>query len=136
MEPPRETALTNESVLSVPLGSLEAAIMEELWRRSGWLSAPEVHALLGARRDLAYTTVSTVLIRLWNKGLLERQREGRAQAYRAVLSREEFAAARMAAVLVDIEDRPGVLSCFLDALPSAERAQLRRLLQHERRRRD
>lgn len=135
MAPGSERSQANDSVLSVPLGSLEAAIMEVLWRRSGWLTAPEVHEHLAADRDLAYTTVSTVLIRLWNKGLLERQREGRAQAYRAVMSREAFAAARMTDVLGRIEDRPGVLSCFLDALPSAERAQLRRLLLHESRRR-
>lgn len=109
--------------------------MEVLWRRRGWLSAPKVHEFLAAERDLAYTTVSTVLIRLWNKGLLERHRDGRAQAYRTLMSREEFAAARMADVLVRIEDRPGVLSCFLDSLPPAERAQLRRLLLDDLRRR-
>ena len=130
-----ETAPTGDSVLSTPLGSLEADIMEVLWRRRGWLSAPEVHEQLVADRELAYTTVSTVLIRLWNKGLLDRHRDGRAQAYRAVMSREAFAAARMTHVLGRIEDRPGVLTCFLDALPAAERAQLRRLLVNEPRRR-
>lgn len=119
---------------SVPLGSLEAEIMEILWRHSGWLSAPEVHQELNEQRDLAYTTVSTVLIRLWNKGLLERQRDGRAHAYRTLTSREEYAAARMAAVLGRTEDRPGVLTRFVDALSAPERAQLRRLLSSEPRR--
>jgi len=124
----------SSAILSVPLGSLEAEIMEILWRHNGWLTAPEVHQQLNERRDLAYTTVSTVLIRLWNKGLLERQREGRAQAYCALMSREQFAAARMAEVLGRIEDRPGVLTRFVDALPASERAQLRRMLSFEPRR--
>lgn len=122
-------------IFSVPLGSLEAEIMEILWRHNGWLTAPEVHQQLNKNRNLAYTTVSTVLIRLWNKHLLERQREGRAQAYCAVMSREEFAAARMTEVLGRIDDRPGVLTRFVDALSASERAQLRRMLGSEQRRR-
>lgn len=134
MKPSSDTP-PSPSIFSVPLGSLEAEIMETLWRHNGWLTAPEVHQQLNEHRDLAYTTVSTVLIRLWNKGLLERQREGRAGAYCAVMSREQFAAARMAEVLGRIEDRPGVLTRFVDALPPSERAQLRRMLSSEPRRR-
>ena len=119
---------------SVPLGSLEAELMEILWRHGGWLSDPEVHQQLNEHRDLAYTTVSTVLIRLWNKGLLERQRDGRAHAYRSLTSREQYAAARMAEVLGKTEDRPGVLTRFVDALSAPERAQLRRLLGSDPRR--
>lgn len=113
------------------LGPLEAELLAVLWRAGGWLSGPEVHAALNARRPLAYTTVSTVLIRLWQKGHLERVRDGRAFAYRPVRTREEHTAARMAALLADLDDRPRALSWFLELLDDGERAQLRRLLKRE-----
>lgn len=113
-----------------PLGPLEAELLEALWGTGTWMSAPELHELVAGARPLAYTTVSTVLIRLWHKGHLERVRDGRAFAYRAVRSREQYTAARMAGLLADLEDRPRALSWFLEFLNPAERAQLRRLLKH------
>lgn len=102
-----------------------------LWRDGGWLSAPEVHGQLASVRPVGYTTVSTVLIRLWHKGLLERVRDGRAFAYRPLQTKEQFTAARMAGLLTGIDDRPGALSWFLGLLGPDERAQLRQLLKRE-----
>lgn len=113
------------------LGPLEAELLGVLWRRGGWLSAPEVHEELASVRPVGYTTVSTVLIRLWHKGHLERVRDGRAFAYRPVKTKEQFIAARMAGLLTGIDDRPSALSCFLRLLGAEERAQLRRLLKRE-----
>jgi predicted transcriptional regulator len=110
------------------MGELEAAVMEVLWDRGGWLTPGEVHEVLAARRPLAYTTVMTILVRLWQKGRLERERDGRAFAYRPLDTREEHAARRMRELLTDVTDRPAVLSHFLNGLPAADRAQLRRLL--------
>lgn len=117
------------------LGSLEAELLSVLWRRGGWLSAPEVHEELAAARPLGYTTVSTVLIRLWRKGHLERVRDGRAFAYRPRQTKEQFTAARMAGLLTGIDDRPRALSWFLELLGADERAQLRRLLKRDARER-
>ncbi|MGH9135651.1 MAG: BlaI/MecI/CopY family transcriptional regulator [Acidimicrobiales bacterium] len=69
------------------MGELEGAAMDVLWDRGGWLTPGEVHEVLGADRDRAYTTVMTILVRLWQNGRLERQRDGRAYAYRPVASR-------------------------------------------------
>lgn len=113
------------------LGPLEAELLAVLWRNGGWLSAPEVHEQLASVRPVGYTTVSTVLIRLWHKGLLERVRDGRAFAYRPLQTKEQFTAARMARLLIGIDDRPGALSWFLGLLGADERAQLRRLLKRE-----
>ena len=110
------------------MGELEASVMEVLWDRGGWLTPGEVHEVLAARRALAYTTVMTILVRLWQKGRLERQRDGRAFAYRPLDTREEYAARRMREVLTAATDRPAVLNHFLSGLPPADRAQLRRLL--------
>ncbi len=109
-------------------GELEANVMDVLWDRGGWLTPGEVHETLSAERPLAYTTVMTILVRLWQKGRLERQRDGRAYAYRPLQSREEHAAARMAQLLVDARDRPAALAHFVDSLPPRDQAQLRRVL--------
>lgn len=115
-------------------GELEAAVMDVLWSSSGWLTPGEVHETLAADRDLAYNTVMTILVRLWNKGRVDRQRDGRAFAYIALESREEWAAARMDQVLAEVGDRPAVLSLLLDKMSRADRDQLRRLLSDTTRR--
>ena len=115
-------------------GELESAVMDALWDGGGWLTPGEVHDCL-ADQSLAYTTVMTILVRLWQKGRLERQRDGRAYAYRPLASREETAAARMDEMLVSAGDRPAALSFFLQRLNASDRAQLRRLLQTRSRKR-
>jgi predicted transcriptional regulator len=67
--------------MAVP-GELEHAVMSILWSRPDWLSVREVHERLAGQRDLAYTTVMTVLDRLAKKGLATRYLEGRAWLYR------------------------------------------------------
>lgn len=110
------------------LGELEARVMEMVWGKGGWLTPREVLDLLTAERDLAYTTVMTILVRLWRKGLLERRKDGRAYAYHAVNSREEWTARRMGELLAVADDRAGALSHFVAAMRKADRDQLRRLL--------
>jgi predicted transcriptional regulator len=109
-------------------GELEAAVMDVLWNTADWLTPGDVHAVVSRDRDLAYNTVMTILVRLWQKGRVERQRDGRAFAYRAVETHEAWAAARMDEVLAEVADRPAALSLLLDRLSRSDRAQLRRLL--------
>lgn len=113
------------------LGPLEAELLAALWATGTWLSAPDLHDLVAASRPLAYTTVSTVLIRLWHKGHLERVRDGRAFAYRALRTREQYTAARMAGLLAELDDRPQALSWFVEFLAPGERAQLRQILKRD-----
>jgi predicted transcriptional regulator len=115
-----------------PLGSLEAELLHILWDADDWLAAPALHERLTRGRPLAYTTVSTVLIRLWNKGHLERVRDGRSFAYRALQTKEQYTATRMAGLLAELADRPTALSWFLEFLDPAERAQLARMLTRDR----
>lgn len=112
----------------LPTGGLESAVMQVLWDTGGWLTPGEVHSSLPSQRPLAYNTVMTILIRLWQKGRLERERDGRSYAYRPLQSREEYAAARMDEVLVATSDRPAALGYFVQRLSNADRIQLRRML--------
>jgi predicted transcriptional regulator len=81
-----------------------------------------------AERELATTTVLTVLSRLERKGLVSRERDGRAHRYRAVASREDHVAELMNDALDGVPDRGAVLARFIGFIPAAERARLRDLL--------
>lgn len=74
------------------LGELEQAIMEVLWRK-GKATVREVHDALSKRRDLAYTTVMTVMTRLIDKKMLCRASQADGSfLYKPCLSQEEFSA--------------------------------------------
>lgn len=100
--------------------------METLWAAAAPRTARDVQDTLVAR-DLATTTVLTVLGRLERKGLVTREREGRAHRYR-VASREDHVAELMRDALDAAPDRGAVLARFLGSIPADERAALRDLL--------
>lgn len=81
------------------LGALERTVMERLWAVDGPLSVREVHQALAVDRDLAYTTVMTVLDRLAKKQLVQRDRDGRAYLYRPARTREQLVAEAMETAL-------------------------------------
>ncbi len=110
-----------------PMGQLEAGVMDVLWDHKGWWTPGEVHDLLPDADDLAYGTVLTILIRLYKKGRLERQRDGKAHAYRPLQSREEYTAVRMTELLAR-SDRPAALVHFVSTLSASDRNQLKRSL--------
>jgi predicted transcriptional regulator len=101
--------------------------MEILWSAEEPVTARTVQDALGTR-DLATTTVLTVLGRLERKGLVTRARVGRAHHYRAVASREDHVAELMNVALDAAPDRSAALARFLGSIPPSERAELRDLL--------
>jgi len=107
------------------LGPLEERVLEALWRAPHGLSVREVRSGLG--EGLAYTTVMTTLDRLFKKGLLERQRDGRAFRYAARASREALAARALRRWLDRLLDRgPArpILASLVDAVGEHDRALL------------
>ena len=101
--------------------------MEVLWE-SGHATARQVAERL-ADRGLAYTTWLTVLGRLEAKGLLRRERSGRAHTYTAVASREDHIAVLMQSALGQAEDREAALQHFARSVSPAEAEALRRALE-------
>lgn len=95
-------------------GELEQAVMDILWSRPSALSVRDVHALLATDRELAYTTVMTVLDRLAKKGLLVRNLEGRAWLYRPANSRAAEVSAEVLGLLGRLtpEERREVLAAI------------------------
>lgn len=109
-----------------PIGSLESEILEILWRSDRPLTPSDVLAALDS--DLAYTTVMTVLGRLWNKGLAQRVKVGRAFGYSAAVSEADLSADRMRRVLDTSSDALATMSQFIDRLDADQQRQLRDLL--------
>lgn len=68
--------------------------MDALWSADAAVTARDVQDAL-AGRELATTTVLTVLGRLERKGLVTRERSGRAHRYRATASRADHVAELM-----------------------------------------
>lgn len=111
-------------------GELEAQVMDVLWDSQDALTPREVRDVVNTkRRSLAYTTVMTILVRLWEKGMLEREQRGRAYAYRPVSTRDEWAATRMEEILAASGDRLVTLNRFVERMSPREAGQLARLLQ-------
>ena len=116
-------------------GELEAEVMDVLWDTDAWLTPRQVHsAVTTPRRPLAYTTIMTILVRLWNKEMLERRQAGRAFAYRPVASRDEWTAERMHELLESSGNRFLTLNHFADSISAREARELRRVLDARRKR--
>ncbi|WP_328992450.1 BlaI/MecI/CopY family transcriptional regulator [Kribbella sp. NBC_01245] len=111
-----------------PLGDLERLVMEQLWASPDALTVREVHERLTGERDLAYTTVMTVLDRLAKKALTSRERDGKAWRYRAAAPREELVADLMRDALDGAGDRQAALVRFVDQVSDEEAALLREAL--------
>lgn len=113
------------------LGDLERSIMETLWNSVEPLSATELQSRLsavGTGRELAQTTILTVLSRLEKKGFVASLRDRRPRLFRANRSREDHTADLMLEVLGGAGDRDAALARFVDTVSSREADTLRRLL--------
>lgn len=80
-------------------GDLEQAVMEVLWASPAAMSVRDVHAALSRDRELAYTTVMTVMDRLAKKGQLQRELDGRAWRYSPVYSWAQLVSNEIVALL-------------------------------------
>lgn len=110
------------------LGQLESAVMECLWAGGGPMSVRDVLERLNEDRDLAYTTVMTVLDNLHRKDMVRRNKSGRAWVYQAAASRSSYTAELMGQALAGSPDRGSALLRFVEQLPATELAELRRAL--------
>lgn len=116
------------------LGELQARILETLAAR-GPSTVREVVEALPGRPRLAYTTVMTVLTRLYEKGIVERRRAGKGYMYVSRYAPDELRD-RMAKYLVDelVEDfGEHALTHFASALDRLDRRRLERLRREARR---
>ena len=82
------------------LTPVELSMMKSLWRRRA-ATVRDVQTDLLPDRKLAYTTVMTVLDRLFRKGVVRRSKESRAHVYEPVFSESELRSEAVALLLED-----------------------------------
>ena len=110
------------------LGELERAIMDILWESKVPLTVRQVSGNL-TERDLAHTTVMTVLDRLAKKNFARRERDGRAWRYRAAETREAYVTELMLNALEQTGDRQAALARFARSVSETEATALRQALE-------
>jgi predicted transcriptional regulator len=77
----------------LPADELEYAVLAKLWDL-GAASVRELNEQLGEPEGRVYTTTAKVIDRLRGKGLIQRQRRGKAFVYRPRVARPEVEKAR------------------------------------------
>ena len=101
-------------------GQLESAIMEVIWSQERPLVVREVRERLQYPRPVAYTTVMTVMTILHGKGVLRREKQGRAWRYWPAETREEHDARLMAEVMRSGGNHRVTLRRFLERVSDEE----------------
>ncbi|MFI6876604.1 BlaI/MecI/CopY family transcriptional regulator [Streptomyces sp. NPDC050400] len=114
-----------------PAGELEAAVLATLWAADAPLTPGQVQGELAS--GLARTTVTTILTRLYEKGIVDRARQGRGYAYFPVQDAAGLTARRMHTELDRDTDRETVLARFVAQLDPGDEEVLRRLLEADER---
>jgi predicted transcriptional regulator len=109
-------------------GELEAVIMDRLWEWGPPVLVREMVDDLRRDRDIAYTTVMTVMENLHRKGWLRRERDGRAWSYEPTGSRSGYTAALMNDALGTSPDRRTALAHFVLEMSPHDAALLREAL--------
>ena len=111
-------------------GELESAIMDVVWASERAYLVREVRERLSYNRPLAYTTVMTVMNILYGKGVLCREKQGRAWRYWPTESREEHDARLMAEVLRSGGNERITMMRFVERVSDEERESLRSAVLH------
>jgi len=102
--------------LNAALGPLERQVLELLWGQNGGVTVRQAQL---AFPGLAYTTVMTTLDRLYRKGVLLRQRRGRAFAYEPRCSRGELLGELVTGHVNDLLAASGASTAILSTLVRA-----------------
>ncbi|GAA5071127.1 BlaI/MecI/CopY family transcriptional regulator [Streptomyces sp. SID10815] len=107
-------------------GELESEVLAALWSTERPLTPAEIQLEIGG--GLAYNTVHTILKRLWDKGLVLREVDGRRGAYRPAKDPAELTAQAMHDALDRGPDPIAALRRFVTGLSPEEEHVLRELL--------
>lgn len=106
-------------------GDLESAIMDVMWTADRPFAVRDVRERMSYPRPVAYTTVMTVMDILYRKGVLRREKDGRAWRYWPAEAREEHDARLMAEVLRSGGNRVVTMRRFLERVSAEEMESLR-----------
>lgn len=126
------TSLPNYRPKQLSLGPLEAEILNIIWEL-GAVSVKDVHEriLTDPNRELAYTSVTTVLRRLTQKGWLACDKQERAFYWRAMVTKQQAQALKAHDHLQRFlaVGNPDIVAAFADSLDYASIEQLKAIAQ-------
>ena len=115
-----------------PLGETEMEVLQHVWAL-GSASVADVHERVLATREVAYTTVMTVLKKLATKGYLTFRRDGNAYVYSAARPPDEVRADLLRGLLDKVfgGSRPALVQTLVRAedLTDAEAESLREIVE-------
>ena len=109
------------------LSDLQLDILKVLWAKKQ-ATTTEVHQAMASTRDLAYTTVATLLKRLEEKDVIQHKQQGRQYVYFAMVAEDEVRSSMVSNLL----DRlflgdPAALVSHLLGDENIEQSDLRRI---------
>lgn len=118
-------------------GDLQSEIMALIWRL-GEATVDDVRSSQPARKRAAYTTVQTVMTRLFERGLLARERRGQAFVYSPKIDEASYLARSISRRLAEAspEARRDALVSLVGDLDAAELDEVARYANRIRRARD
>ncbi len=99
------------------LGDLEADVMNIIWDK-GECTVRDVHQELCECREIAYTTVMTIMSRLADKKILVKKKVKKAYCYKSKYTREKFVEVCVGEILEGMADKytQPVLTCFVEKM--------------------
>jgi predicted transcriptional regulator len=103
--------------ISKALTPTELEMMNVIWRM-GSCTVNQVVESLRPQRELAYTSVSTIVRILEQKGFVTSQREGRGHVYSAAVSKQEYQSQTLNRVVSNVFD--GAPSLLVQRLLDSE----------------
>jgi predicted transcriptional regulator len=125
-------ALPNHRPKQLSLGPLEQEILHIVWEL-GTVTVKDVHEriLADPDRELAYTSVTTVLNRLTSKGWLACDKQGRSFSWRPLLSQTEARALQAYEQLNQFlaVGNPDIVAAFADRLDQTSVEQIQAIAQ-------
>ncbi len=126
------TSLPNYRPKQMSLGPLEAEILNIVWELSS-ATVKDVHdrILADPDRELAYTSVTTVLRRLTEKGWLACDKQGRAFYWRPLVTKQQAQVIQAHEQLHRFlaVGNPDIVAAFADSLDCASVEQLKAIAQ-------
>jgi predicted transcriptional regulator len=111
--------VAREIVAGHRLPGAEAEVLRVLLEAHAPLLITDISERLPKRR--AHTTISTLLTRLGERGLVERETRGRSHAYRAVGTEQQLALEALRQVVDRLDEPAEALAAFINELPPTTR---------------
>jgi predicted transcriptional regulator len=111
-----------------PLGHLEEEIMQIIWQ-CDQVTVREVYEHVHKHRSIAYTTIMTIMDRLAKKNMLQRVKVGRAYAYEAKITQNDFNSHVSRSIIDTLLQHYGdlAISQFIDAVDKVDPKKLEQL---------